>query len=214
MRKMAMALTFVVILVAGGIYYLHNLFYPTFEYQQVYIRSDGSIEPSTTPINRDGEVYTLQSDIVLYKLFIEKSNMTLDGNGFSVKIVSPRISKGGPELGSLNVSNVNNVTLKNLNVTYQDDASYQNVSGATLTFENSAFCEALNNKVHSLYINNGHDILISGNEVMTEYRSGGTIQLTDSTNCTITSNLCLRIRLHNSPGNIIRDNQWNNVYTF
>lgn len=208
MRKItiAIALVVVLVLVASGIFLLQQVLTP-FDagYPRVYIQSDGSVEPSTAPINCDGNLYTLQADIELYKLFIEKSNIIFDGSGFSIKIVSPRVSKVGPHIGSIELSNVNKVTLKNLDIGYRD-SPYKDVPGAKLIFDNSAFCEALNNTVQSIDINKSHDILVSENYVSPMGPDGGIIRLTDSTNCTITSNTIQAVRLHNSPGNTIRDN--------
>jgi len=172
---------------------------------RVYIRSDGTVEPASTPINRDGNLYTLQGDVELYRLFIEKSDLTLDGSGFTIKIVSPRISKVGPEIGSIELSNVNNVTVKNLSIGYRDEP-YRDVPGAKLIFEDSSFCEALNNTVQSINVNNCHDIIVSENYVAYVGPDGGIISLVDSTNCTITSNIIHDVHLDNSPGNTISDN--------
>lgn len=50
----------------------------------IYINSDGSIDPSTAPISRDGNVYTLTQDI-FESLYIHKSGITLDGAGHSIE---------------------------------------------------------------------------------------------------------------------------------
>jgi parallel beta-helix repeat protein len=56
-------------------------------YGTIYIRADGSVEPSTAPIQRDGDIYTLTDDISAEYNGIEiaRSNMVLDGAGFTVK---------------------------------------------------------------------------------------------------------------------------------
>ena len=215
MRKITIAITLVVtlVLVASGILILQVLTAYDAGYPKVYIYSDGNVEPSATPINCNGNLYSLQSDIEVYKLFIEKSNIILDGNGFSLEIVSPHISKVGPEIGSIELSNVNKVTLKNLNTGYRDEP-YKDVPGAKLIFENCAFCEALNNTVQSININNCHDIHVSENTVFQAGSDGGIIKLTDSTNCTITFNTLKEVHLYNSPENTIRDNILDNVITF
>jgi len=53
----------------------------------IYIRADGSIDPPTAPIQRDGDVYTLTGNITsdTYGIVIERDNMTLDGAGYTVR---------------------------------------------------------------------------------------------------------------------------------
>ncbi|MCW3976830.1 MAG: hypothetical protein NWE77_02735, partial [Candidatus Bathyarchaeota archaeon] len=47
----------------------------------IYIRADGSIDPPTAPIQRDGDLYTLAGKITsdASGIVIERNNMTLDG---------------------------------------------------------------------------------------------------------------------------------------
>jgi len=47
----------------------------------VYIRADGSVEPLTVPIERDGNVYTFTGDIQ-GSIFVERDNVVIDGRGF------------------------------------------------------------------------------------------------------------------------------------
>ena len=47
----------------------------------VYIRADGSVEPSTAPIERSGNVYTFTGDIQ-GSIFVERDNVVIDGRGF------------------------------------------------------------------------------------------------------------------------------------
>lgn len=210
MRKLIMLSSLTGIIVISLFAYLF-IYLPSLSagdvYPQLYIRPDGSLEPSSLPINRDGNVYTLKADIELERMFIEKSNLTLDGNGFSIRIVSPHISKGGPELGSFELSNVENVTLRNLDVLYPANDFPENTSAASLTIKNSSHCESVDNRFHSILINNCNSVLVSKNDISTMYRNGGTIQLTDSTNCTISSNTLVGpIILINSHQNKILNN--------
>jgi parallel beta-helix repeat protein len=49
------------------------------------IRSDGSVDPSTAPIHRDGDLYTFTDNIVGYTIRIERDNITLDGGGYTLR---------------------------------------------------------------------------------------------------------------------------------
>jgi parallel beta-helix repeat protein len=50
----------------------------------VYIRADGSVEPSTAPIQRAGNVYTFTEDIY-DSIVVERSNIVLNGAGFTLQ---------------------------------------------------------------------------------------------------------------------------------
>jgi nitrous oxidase accessory protein len=162
------------------------------EYPQVYIRSNGNIEvrainSSSVPISCDGNLYTLNADMELQKLFVEKSNIILDGNGFSIKIVGPGGYKTDFNLGHFEVSNVENVTLRNLTLTTTH-----------LTFEGCSSCKAVNNSGFLFIIKNCRDIFISEN-------TRGGVELIDSTNCTISSSV-QTVTLKNSHNNKILNN--------
>jgi parallel beta-helix repeat protein len=49
----------------------------------IFILPDGSVSPSNVPIQRDGDVYTFTGD-VHDPILIQKSNITVDGAGYSV----------------------------------------------------------------------------------------------------------------------------------
>jgi hypothetical protein len=203
MRKMIIAIALVV-LVASGIFYLY-ITHP--RYPQIYIRSNGNVEPSTTPISCNGNIYTLQSDIELYKLFIEKSNIVLDGNGFSIKTFSPNSTKGGPGKGSLELSKVENVTLRNIDTCYNRQAySSENSSGIDLNLESSSFIKSVNNKFNCIFINNCHNILVSENDLSTTFNMGGEVQLKNSRDCTISSCPLYNVVMKNSSYNLILNN--------
>jgi parallel beta-helix repeat protein len=53
----------------------------------IYIRADGSIDPPTAPIQRDGDIYTLTGNITADAggVVIERDNMTLDGASYTVE---------------------------------------------------------------------------------------------------------------------------------
>ena len=153
----------------------YNYIPPNKEYPQVYIRSDGNIETngansSAVPINCNGNLYTLSQDMELQKMVIEKSDIILDGNGYSVSIVGPGGYKTSWNLGHLDVLGVKNVTLRNL-----DFADTQ------LLFQDSASCQAINNNFISIHLKNCSDVSISENT----YPHGCSIGLIDTKNCII-----------------------------
>ncbi len=76
----------------------------------VYIRADGTVDPSSAPIQRDGDVYVLTGNISSEAdgVRIERSNITLDGSGFTVEGSSSSDSAG------IYLANKANVTIRNL----------------------------------------------------------------------------------------------------
>ncbi|RLC80787.1 MAG: hypothetical protein DRI61_04985, partial [Chloroflexi bacterium] len=50
----------------------------------IYIRADGSIDPPTAPIQRDGDIYTF-TDNIYDEIVVEKSNIIIDGAGYTLQ---------------------------------------------------------------------------------------------------------------------------------
>ena len=104
----------------------------------IAINTDGSVTPSTAPIQQTGNVYTLISDEVTSVqgicITVQRSNMVLDGNGHTLS--STTITDDGD---GLSLSDVANVTLKNFIITdcvtgiELDDTSNVTVTNNTIT---------------------------------------------------------------------------------
>ena len=86
----------------------------------IYIRSDGSVDPSTAPIQRVGDIYRLTNSIN-NTIEIQRSNIALNCNGFTV--TNPPVNTEGlmvpigwlPGISLFGVSNITivNATLQN-----------------------------------------------------------------------------------------------------
>ena len=79
----------------------------------VYIRDDGTIDPQNAPIiTHDKITYILLDNIVSYEkgIVVERNNIILDGNYFTVQGILTLYSSG------VLLSNSQNVTVKNMNV--------------------------------------------------------------------------------------------------
>ena len=83
-----------------------NFFPPPASLPHVYIRSDGSVEPASVPVQRDENVYTLTGNLANYTLEIQRSNIVVDGAG--------RFFEGNGSGQGIVLKNVNGVTLRNL----------------------------------------------------------------------------------------------------
>jgi parallel beta-helix repeat protein len=89
----------------------------------IYIRADGSVEPPTESIQRNGDIYTLTGNITLYEvdgIVIERDNVILDGAGYTLQVTItlpyPPICTG------IDLKYRRNVTVKNIIVTGFDYA--------------------------------------------------------------------------------------------
>lgn len=96
----------------------------------VFILPDGTVSPSNIPIQRNGDTYTLTDD-VYDPILVQKSNITIDGAGYTLKgplsamDINSQIVLGlGPNttitveyiIGLDFDKNVSGVTVKNLNI--------------------------------------------------------------------------------------------------
>jgi hypothetical protein len=52
---------------------------------QIYIKADGSVTPATAPIQSVGNVYKVTADIYNTSLIVERNNIVLDGQGFTLQ---------------------------------------------------------------------------------------------------------------------------------
>lgn len=94
----------------------------------IYIRSTGAVDPSTAPIIRTGDLYTLTADITssLTKvIYIQNNNIVLDGAGFTVHGSLAAKSYG------IYVPTAYNVTIRRLTVESCDVGIYLYYSSST-----------------------------------------------------------------------------------
>ena len=154
--------------------FIASTFSPPKEYPQIYIKADGQVQPSTTQIKQSGSLYTLQADIYLNKFYIEKNDITLNGNGFNIHIIGPGRYRSDYNLGYFELSQVKNVTLINLNLT-----------DTKLITHNSAHCAIQNCNFLSFDIINSHHITIINSSKTADQGKPTGLLLYESTNCTI-----------------------------
>lgn len=80
--------------------------------ETIYIRADGSVDPSTAPIQRDEDIYTFTDNIfetshIQETLEIQKDNIIIDGSGFTLQGVMGH---------GIKLSGRQNVPLKNTRI--------------------------------------------------------------------------------------------------
>jgi len=82
---------------------------PPQDLPHIYIRSDGSVDPAIAPIQRVGEVYTFTSHIVNYSIVVQRDNIVIDGEGYSLQ-------NGGWGDEGIVLNFVSNVTIRNMEI--------------------------------------------------------------------------------------------------
>lgn len=98
---------------------------------RIHIRPDGSIDPPTAPIRRDGDVYALTGNISdSYGIRVERGNIVFDGANYTLLIGS-----AGPN--ALYWSGVNNVTVKNTRIMNSNRGIYWESSSNNTIFRNT-----------------------------------------------------------------------------
>jgi parallel beta-helix repeat protein len=85
-----------------------NFFPPIPPINSVYIQADGSIAPSTAPITREGNVYTLTGDLTNTTIKIERDYIIFNGAGYSIIGNDIQFHAG------VDISNRIGITIRNL----------------------------------------------------------------------------------------------------
>lgn len=119
MRKTVVAATLISALVISAITTVSYDIFASAQTISVTINTDGSVTPSTAPIQRIGDSYLVTNDTG--SIFIKRSNMTLDGQGHRIQgeihlpIGSTQFTQVN-EVGGIYISNTKNVTVKNFSI--------------------------------------------------------------------------------------------------
>lgn len=139
----------------------------------IYIRSDGSVDPATAPIQRVGDTYNFTGDIyspfVLDEsaIVVERADIVLDGAGYSLQGIGNGVG--------INVTRVSNVTIENLEIKVFGvgitvSESSNNTFFRNVLTENDVglgLWQVSNNKISGNIViaNNGTGIAVSGNGI-------------------------------------------------
>jgi parallel beta-helix repeat protein len=144
------------------------------QYQgNITINADGSVSPSTAPIQQDGDRYILTGDVV-GSISVLRSNMTFDGNGYSIT--------GGQGVGGLSVgcnyyssptvlTGASNVTIRNLIVKGSIFGIHLLNTTNALVFNNT-ISETRNGPFQStagIHVSGGGSNIITGNNLMNNH---------------------------------------------
>jgi len=147
----------------------------------IYIKADGTVDPPTAPIQRDGNVYTFMGNIpypAYYGIVVQRSNIIIDGNGYTLQ------GPGGDYYGFL-LTSISNVMIKNTHVEDYlhgislDSSSFNTVSGNTIT----------NNDYGVWITGSSNNNNVSGNTITNSgWGNGGVCLYLSSSNNTVSGN--------------------------
>lgn len=172
----------------------------------IYIKADGSVDPSDAPIQRDGNTYILTDDIItnvgnFYGIVIEKDDIIFDGANHTLEYNGLSYGIG------IYLNERSNITISNVNVKNFYTGIFLNNSNSNLILENSF----VNNALSGISIIRSSNITIRSNRI-----NGGLdgIYLNNSTNNSLIGNHLennpFGISLTSSDNNIISENTFIN----
>ena len=138
----------------------------------ITINSDGSIAPSTAPIQRDGHSYMLTSDIS-ESIVIQRNNTVLDGKGYSIQ--------GDGTGQGISLYNVENITIKNTRITEFSRGIHLGHSSKNTITNNT-----LTNNTYGILANRSPETTIANNVIQDNKWDG--IFITASPNSLIINN--------------------------
>jgi len=173
--------------------------------EKIYFRSDGSVDPPTAPIQRDGNIYTF-TDNIYDEIVVERDNIVVDGAGYTLQGKRAYYSKG------IYLTGRSNVTIRNVEIKTFFFGIWLEKSSNNSIFEN----KITNNKGGIWLSDSSNHNSISENNVTANlnygiyigHSSSNSIS-TNSVAATIYYGICLE---HSSSNNISGNNITNNDY--
>ena len=145
----------------------------------IYIRADGSIDPPTAPIQRDGNLYHFTANLN-NSVVIERSDIVVDGSGYTVQ---GNASVNGV-CAAINLTSISNVTIKNTTIKGFSWGVYVYCSSNNIVSEND-----MTDNGYGIYLQDSFNNFLSGNNITSPTLFGGRgIYLTSSGNNTVSGN--------------------------
>ncbi|MFW6110757.1 MAG: right-handed parallel beta-helix repeat-containing protein [Thermoproteota archaeon] len=138
------------------------------------IKSDGSIDPSTAPIHRDGDVYTFTGNIVGYTVIVEKDDLILDGGGYILRGYGSKGNfslKGYADPVGILVMHQFGVTVRNMNIsgfTYGIKLTgWSTLASGNITLENNL----VEDNYYGVYLSGSWFTLLRNNRMNNNVRN-------------------------------------------
>jgi len=144
----------------------------------IYIRADGSVEPSTANITSSDNVTYYFTDNIYDEIVVERDNIVVDGAGYRLQGTGVYDSKG------IDLTGRNNITNKNMEIDafwwgiWLEDSSSNNIIGNTITnhegygiysiqgsSNNGIFGNSITNNDDGVYFHSSNHNNIVGNNI-------------------------------------------------
>jgi parallel beta-helix repeat protein len=158
--------------------------------QTIYLRADGSIEPSDAPVDVHGTTYTLTGDIQCpsfgYCINIERSGILLDGDGYTIEGWNPENAPIASGL-AIYAGFVSNIEIRNIIIKgCAGGITVQSVSGEVKIHNTTinAQTQTEGSETIGISITSCDSANIDQNQILNNYNA---IQA-QSSNCSITNN--------------------------
>jgi parallel beta-helix repeat protein len=165
-------------------------------FETIIVKPDGNIDPSTAPIQRTGDTYTLTANIFSNSIAVQRGNIVIDGANYLLQ--GERIT--GTEFYvtpiGINITRVSNVVIKNFEI--KD-------FGKSIYLENASNCVITNN---TLRTTNGIALNVSSNNQITNNTITPNVDSTKTQNFGI---FVLKSSNNNVSGNTVRGNWYEGV---
>ena len=146
--------------------------------ETIYIREDGSIDPPTAQIKREGNLYTIEENIHTLSwggcLIVQRSNIEIDGQGCTLEGRGVYTGEVYLQRG-IKLESVNNVTISNLKITNFDYAV-----DVSLSNNNHFYNTNITNNGYGISFYSSNNNTLSHNQVI--YTVHDSISLDDSSN--------------------------------
>jgi parallel beta-helix repeat protein len=170
--------------------------------ETIYIRANGSVDPPTAPIQRDGDLYTF-TDNIYDDIVVEKDNIVIDGAGYTLE--------GTGEGTGINLTRRNRVTIKNMEIRAFDyaiwlkDSSSNSIYGNNITTNQYDYASIWldNSLTNDIY---GNNMTYNHACVELEYSSGNNIH----GNHMVFNTHCITLS-HSSNNNVSGNNMMDNT---
>jgi parallel beta-helix repeat protein len=163
----------------------------------IYIRTDGSIDPATAPIQRNGDLYTLTDNIASSEdgIVMMRNNTMVDGGGYTVQSAGTTYNPVGIDL-----TGTNNVTIKKMNV----KAFYRGIQ--LISSDNNSVSEnSLTNNTNGIALSYSNNNSMSGNTIA-HSRFGVDLLLSDNNSISANTFFDCGLTVFDSYENVVFDN--------
>lgn len=181
MKKTAVAALILVCLIALGVVCVRPV---RAQYQgDITINADGSVSPSSAPIQQTGNTYVLTSNIN-GSITVQRNNTVLDGNGHT--LISGGLMGGPDSYAAITINHLLNVTVKNFTIACIQGYYYKELlfgidveSSSNVTLMNNTITGTgtilFMNGVESggIYVGGGGSSIISGNSLVDNLNAMG-----------------------------------------